>query len=309
MQEALWSDFLDIIKDILYKTIQNLSINKKFKAQMAIAHWEEIVGKDIAAQTNPQMMDFGILNIAVKNSVWAHHLMMMKMELLHKINEFIGEPIVRDIRFNQRYTAINRPISADKNEPDFGRALKRIYLTENEVNQADIMVRDVENDELKSKLKRLVSRHLASKKLKLTYKWHKCGKCNSLCDEKDRLCHVCNLQEKKQRYSDIRSILLEVPWATYGEVYKHVPCSNAEYIDAKVTLLNVIAQRIEDEVRDRMDVLTLVMLFTGAKYDEVNEKIIEKTMYKFRSWDKKFSGKMNGKKKVRGNQYVSTSGI
>lgn len=309
MREALWSDFLDIIKDILYKTIQNLSINKKFKAQMAIAHWEDIVGKDIAAQSIPQMMDFGVLNISVKNSVWAHHLMMMKMELIHKINEFIGEPIVRDVRFNQRYAEINRAESTEVSEPDFGRALKKIYLTENEVNQAESMVSDIENDELKVKLKRLISRHLASKKLKLTHKWHKCEKCDSLCNEKDNLCQVCKLEEKKTRASDIRSILLEVPWATYGEVYQHVPCSSAEYIDAKVTLLNVIAQRIEDEEKDRMDVLTLVMLFTGAKYDEVNEKIIEKTMYKFRSWDKKFSGKMNGKKKIRGNQYVSTSGI
>ena len=43
--------YLDIIKDVLAKTLRNLTINKKFKAQMAIAHWADIVGKDIAAET------------------------------------------------------------------------------------------------------------------------------------------------------------------------------------------------------------------------------------------------------------------
>ena len=303
--------YLDIIKDVLAKTLRNLTINKKFKAQMAIAHWADIVGKDIAAQSMPQFMSYGVLNIAVKNSVWAHHLLIMKMELIHKINAFIGEPLVRDIRFNQRYHTVDKTEAVDSPETDFGRELKKIYLTEREVRQAEAMVSEVQNDELKSRLKRLVGRHLASKKLKMTNRWHKCERCDSLCPENERVCHVCALEEKKKRASSIRNILVEVPWATYGEVYQHVPCTSAEYIDAKVTLLHVVAQKIADETKDRMHVLTLVMLFTGAKYDEINDKMIERTMYKFRSWDKKFSSKTNERKidKFRGKKYVSASRV
>lgn len=51
------------------------------------------------AKSKPAEIEYGILFLTVKNSVWSHHLSMMKIDIIAKINHFIGEALVKDIRF------------------------------------------------------------------------------------------------------------------------------------------------------------------------------------------------------------------
>lgn len=283
---------MEIIGDILPKTVKEVGFEKSYHAQSVLFYWEKIVGADLAEQSQPLSIHHGTLLLAVKNSVWCHHLSMMKAQLMKKINQFVKSVVVRDIRFrNQFWTKAVREENQEA-EPNLAAQVRKVLLDENEISFVSALSAHVKDEELKTAVQRALCRHVASRKIKKKYHWHACAQCSALCPEEDQLCHACKLAGKHEHMRNIRQILLTVPWATYGQVHEQVSCTNREYIEAKVSLLRVIAEKIEDEKRDYIHIWTLTMLFTGAKYDELNETLIEKTMAKFRR-----------------KKYVSASGI
>ena len=267
--------------------VNSLGINKNYKTQLVIFNWEKIVGKDIAAQSSPLSVEYNVLFISVNNSVWCHHLSMMKADIIFKVNQFVGEPLIKDIRFRTEYLK-NKNMDDDQavEELNIARELKKVKLDANEVHSAKQLVENVEEENLQHKIAKLYQKHLAFNKLKKAKEWHKCQKCDTLCPKESQYCSVCKIEIKQEKNTAIRKILLEVPWVTYAEVNNYVSCSADEYIDAKITLIRIFASNLNlDKGEDKevnMNLMTLTMLFTGAKHDEVNEKLINKTIAKFR---------------------------
>jgi predicted nucleic acid-binding Zn ribbon protein len=65
----------------------------------AFHNWSEIVGPDIANNTEPVKFHKDVLVIKVKNSVWTQELQYMKPKLLEKIRESFPETKIRDLMF------------------------------------------------------------------------------------------------------------------------------------------------------------------------------------------------------------------
>lgn len=65
----------------------------------AFNNWEEIVGRDIAKNTEPLKFYQNTLVIKVKNSVWMQELQYMKPQLLEKIRLSFPETTIRDLMF------------------------------------------------------------------------------------------------------------------------------------------------------------------------------------------------------------------
>jgi len=70
-----------------------------YQQYLIIDQWPEIVGSDLAEVTKAEKIDNGLLRVTVKDSVWAHHLSMMKPRLINKLNNFAGGKVVNDIFF------------------------------------------------------------------------------------------------------------------------------------------------------------------------------------------------------------------
>ena len=79
--------------------IRSLGMNNKYKAQLIFFYWQKIVGEAIAAQASPADISFGTLVLTARSSVWANNLLMMKLDLIAKINRFVGDTVIKDIRF------------------------------------------------------------------------------------------------------------------------------------------------------------------------------------------------------------------
>ena len=64
-----------------------------------IVHWGEIVGPEIAAHATAVSVAAGSLRVVVNSPVWSHHLMMLRQNLIEKINKFAGEKVISHIHF------------------------------------------------------------------------------------------------------------------------------------------------------------------------------------------------------------------
>lgn len=277
---------MEQLKDILPKTVEGLKISKQYKAKQALFHWNEIVGNSIAAQSIPLDIEYGTLFIYVKNSVWCHHLMMMKADIIFKFNQFAGEPLIRDIQFRNNYRAIDNQIVLEQEQEDnLGQNLRKIRLSPEELQHVEEITAEIKEEELKKSIKRLYRKQLAFTKYKEQHKYHPCAKCGSLCPNESQYCWFCALEIKQERHRAIRQILASAPWSSYAEVHAYISCSSQEYIDAKITLINLYAGKIvnmKEYQPDDMNLSILTMLFTGAKFDVLSDKLRKKTFAKFR---------------------------
>ncbi|MEG6584444.1 DUF721 domain-containing protein [Dendrosporobacter sp. 1207_IL3150] len=270
------------LREIIPNTIKNLGIAKKYNTEWAVLNWPKIVGDDIAAHASPTSVQRGVMIIAVNNSVWCHHLSMMKDEIINKVNDFIGEKLVNDIRFQAGYFKKYQNYDEDQeNYETINQKLKMIKLDDTELSQANNLANVVSDDNLQRKILRIAKKHLAFKKLKKINNWHKCANCDSLCPSDVLYCTVCSIDNREKKICDIRKMLSEAPWLTYAELNKYIDCLPHEFINAKTSLMMLVAAEINNGKNDNLNLLTLVMLSTGAKPEEVNEKLIKRTLDKF----------------------------
>jgi hypothetical protein len=87
------------IHSILEQTLKGLELDIPLKTYSIWGAWKEIVGEAIALQTQPRAIRNRILFIDVSHSTWMQQLQFLKPTLLGKINGFLGESLIEDIRF------------------------------------------------------------------------------------------------------------------------------------------------------------------------------------------------------------------
>lgn len=272
------------VEDILTTTIRNMGIQKKYNAHSVIVHWKKIVGDDIANHTYPVLVQSGILLIAVNNSVWCHHLSMMKDNIIAKINDFVGEKLIIDIRFQagnskKNPNQENKSIEFDHPVP---YNLSKVKLNETDVQMINDTVELVHDKYLKQKIMRIMRKNLALNNIKRQNNWHQCTSCSALCPPEQLHCSVCKLTKKHEVIVKIISTLKEIPWIRHGELNEHIPCTDEEFHQAKYTLVSSIGRAIQDGDTDRFKIMIFIMLTTGAKIEAINEAVINKTLDKFR---------------------------
>ena len=84
---------------VINELISDLNIKKNIKKFNIFNHWSDIVGKDVAKRTKPIKISKDTLIIKVANSVWANELSLMSRQILKKINDFVGEEVIKDLKF------------------------------------------------------------------------------------------------------------------------------------------------------------------------------------------------------------------
>ena len=87
------------IRSVLEKTIQSLEIDVPLKTYSILGAWNEIVGDSVADHSQPRTIRNRILFIDVAHPTWMQQLQFLKPTLLEKINTFLGESLIQDIRF------------------------------------------------------------------------------------------------------------------------------------------------------------------------------------------------------------------
>ena len=122
---------MNSVGEVLSRTIEALPIRKLFREKQILWSWPEIMGKEIAEQSTAVSIEFGVLYLAIQNSVWCHHLSMMKREIMQKVNAFVGEPLVRDIKFRSWNKVLQRQREPEEETAEYALfdRLRTVSLT------------------------------------------------------------------------------------------------------------------------------------------------------------------------------------
>ena len=82
----------DALERILYR-------RPTLRAFWILSLWPEVVPERIKKNTEPLKVKGGTLFVAAKSAAWANELTMLKTKLIARLNQAIGEEVVKDIRF------------------------------------------------------------------------------------------------------------------------------------------------------------------------------------------------------------------
>jgi len=64
-----------------------------------LSKWPEVVGAEVAQLTYPAFFRRETLCVFVQNSAWMHHLQYVKAELIARINQYLEDQPITDIRW------------------------------------------------------------------------------------------------------------------------------------------------------------------------------------------------------------------
>lgn len=135
------------IHSILEKTLKALEIDVSVKTYSIFGAWKEIVGESVALQTQPRSIRNRILFIDVSHPTWIQQLQFLKPTLLEKVNGFLGESRIQDIRFKLgKISPI--PVPSSKTRAWCGED-----LDEGTLKRIELLVQKIDDGEVKTTLK------------------------------------------------------------------------------------------------------------------------------------------------------------
>ncbi len=90
---------MEHIGGTLKKLIKKEGLENQINQQKAIDLWGDVVGQKIRENTEPVEVQFGVMIIKVKNSVWKQELQFQKEDMIKSLNKKLTKTTIRDLRF------------------------------------------------------------------------------------------------------------------------------------------------------------------------------------------------------------------
>jgi hypothetical protein len=84
---------------ILQKSLQRLDVDGRLRDYGVWPIWTEIVGSPIARHAQPERIHHGTLFVKVSSATWMQQLQFMKEMIAEKLNQRLGDEIVKNIFF------------------------------------------------------------------------------------------------------------------------------------------------------------------------------------------------------------------
>ena len=85
----------------LPRALKSLGITRRTREAQALWLWPQIVGPDLSRETRASKLTGGTLGVSASSTPLAHQLHLERLGLIARLNEMIGAPAIREIRFRQ----------------------------------------------------------------------------------------------------------------------------------------------------------------------------------------------------------------
>lgn len=87
------------LKEAIEQMLQVYKIKKRYEETGVVAHWPELVGKSVANRTKEIYIYNKKLYLRIESSVIKNELVLMRTQIIEKINEKAKEVLVEDVVF------------------------------------------------------------------------------------------------------------------------------------------------------------------------------------------------------------------
>lgn len=181
---------LQSVGGALQSLLQKLGLERQLRTYDALAHWSDIVGKQIAQVARPLRLDADTLWVAVKSHTWAQELNFQKGTILQRLNERAGEERFKAIRFVVR-SSLPAGVPSKEHEDTDARRTPSPTLSEKELAEIESRLASVSDPTLCDALKRAHVASLLYQKRLAQLGWRKCVVCECYHSDDSAVCFLC----------------------------------------------------------------------------------------------------------------------
>jgi len=134
--------------DVLAGVVSRLGVERNLDDYRLWVAWDDVVGPAVARNAQPSKLDARRLVVAVKNATWMQELSLLRHDLCHKLNGWMGRDVVSEIFLvvgrvepasppKRRVRNLVRDSAPDTVRPgDVNAAIERLWKALRERNQA-----------------------------------------------------------------------------------------------------------------------------------------------------------------------------
>jgi hypothetical protein len=105
------------LKTALDRTLRDLGLDKRLRAEQVSALWPQIVGPAVAKIACPGPVRNGTLFIEVVDHLWMQELKFQEREVVERLNVALGEPLVRRLFIQLARTPTTTPVQTSEDTP------------------------------------------------------------------------------------------------------------------------------------------------------------------------------------------------
>ncbi len=165
--------------------LRSEDLARALQPHMAKVHWAEIVGPQVSGVTQIEAVRGGVLFVRVKNSVWANELILLKEDMLRRLNAKLGGRVLTDIHF--KASGLSRPKKgSDKKMTAFSAniptdvELARIVLSEESQARVEKSLIGITEEALRGRIRQVMLHAARAEEWKRQQGWIPCVRCGSL---------------------------------------------------------------------------------------------------------------------------------
>lgn len=92
------SDFVHI-RNVIDDVLKPYRSKPDFELKNVWDLWDEVVGKTIAQNARPAAFKGKLLIVHVSSSSWIHQLQFFKNDMIAKLNNALGKPLIAELKF------------------------------------------------------------------------------------------------------------------------------------------------------------------------------------------------------------------
>jgi len=182
--------------------LQSHELAQALRPHMAKARWAEVVGPQVAGVTQIERVQNGTeLVVRVKNSVWANELVLLKGDMLRRLNQALGGKVLTDIHFkasglSRAKKTPERPV-VDVPDAPSDEDLARVVLSPEARTRIETTVQGIKLEELRGRIRLTLTRAARTEQWKREHGWRPCVRCGALAlpfpppADADHLCPLC----------------------------------------------------------------------------------------------------------------------
>lgn len=210
--------------DLLDNLLQEMGLASQIKARKYLALWQDVVGKKIGQYTRPLTIKDRKLVVEVSDSIWLHHLSLLKSKIVEDLNRSAGFSLLDDIQFiNTDFRSLPDPKTREIDRKAFrdssprGNNFPKAALKLDEKEEKLLLSIRTASSPLHGKVESLMRKCMLQQK----WKWIKgatsCGVCGFpffAGELKEELCALC-FQQVESWIRPLQIVLHRQPWLNY----------------------------------------------------------------------------------------------
>lgn len=92
--------------EVLSRALGEKGLAQRLDRRLPTQLWNDAVGPEIARRAQPTVLSAGVLHVLVQDRNWRDQLDAMRMMLMARLNQRLGRPLVKELRFGMAHAGV-----------------------------------------------------------------------------------------------------------------------------------------------------------------------------------------------------------